>query len=504
MNVPSDIPGRSFAIYSCERVVHYKNAREQVVEENDTLDDSDKKDQSAGLTQRAARYFGETGHDTARVGQADTFSGDLSETHGFSSLFGQLESRCTSPQDGDSDMNETELRTSNDTSFDTGLVGCASIFDALIKQPTQLSDSGTGDRNQSEMVSRGEFSNFREADPYAPSHDQMTQSCENWTPPLQIQMVDHQGHELEIRSGVVIPFGRPTTSQENKRTGFSLPGFDVATLASSHSQALAVEAGSLQLSSSESIQRRQTLAQSDLTEQRIWPPAKDEEVKITESDSNHAAASRPSVSDVQNKHQQSQFYLPDSMQISGVVPSHLAPIGSPTYQISENMRQSVGIFQSHLSDDMGSAKTLLIKLQPEGLGEVQLSFRFRGGKAHVHLSSSQSATRDILQLDTSSLISEIRKIAPSLELVDLSFSVKSGDAENRRRDNDAGMEGRFNSQWNEDRGDGGLGKNAGGKAQDWSTASSSKQSNGLEMVESGRPNAGLLSNHRIIGDAIYL
>jgi Flagellar hook-length control protein FliK len=519
MKIPCDIPGRSLATHSHERVGRTPDLHERVGGESDTIGDQNNGKQSSCRVQRAATNSYEANDGASCLNGIDASDGSQSKTQCFSSFFRRMESRCKAIVDGEADTNEAEHENSNASSFGRGEGICANIFSVLIAEPMRSIQSDCIEEPDSKLIPAASSNSLSED--YSvqwcqTSQDRETQGSQRLVRLPMTHVAGNEKPEKSTSSAVVIPFVGAAAERSKEQLGIaqeravqSLSESDIGNWSALQSGTQAAGGGSLYPSTPENLRYTKFQRQVDLQDELDDPGARDIGNGIGKYDGKDSVPNLSTISEFRTEFQVVQSDLAAPSQMSAEPSSHGASMTSPTHQISESIRRSVGSFPTAQFDHAGGAKTLHVKLQPDGLGEVQLSFRFRGDKAKIHLSSSKAATRDILQLDSGSLIAEIKKIAPSLELVDVSFSVNAGEFENGRYDSFAGVEDTLNSKWTDGLaasgfGAGGLGKNTGENAQGWPVAPSPKQTNDPEMGENGMANVVLRSNSRGVGDAIYL
>jgi hypothetical protein len=482
MNVISNVPSRPIAGYSSEQCGHASGSCNRAVGDGEKQFEQGCNEHSPRAVLRASRGAAQTGDEA----QVHVFEKSGEAVPRFSSLFGQIQSRCNP------DLSENQTSDANQWKDDMGEAahGSTGLFDVLLQPPFIPTDSCSARSFGSHLATSENDRNCRAScfeQPIETWDGEATQLSRSFMQQSKAKMNGNRKLEPDSPRGVLIPFVSPTAARSTSRfegrstavANFRLP--DVRKR-----EQIAVQA-----------EQERQLSFYDTAFSEV-------ETEISKIERQASTPGYPTDREFQAGDNFRQHNVSELVHISGNAFPNQASVDSPTKQIIDNIRQSLGHLYTAVPNDTGNFKTLHVKLQPEGLGEVELSFKFRGGKTHVHVSSSEATTRDILQLDASRLIDEIRKVSPSLELAGLSFSVKREDVESGKYEKLPSAGSTFNSQSGGAFGGGASGGNAGENAPGRFAAASSKKTNDPEMIENARPNVRLRSDHRNSGDSVYL
>ena len=97
-------------------------------------------------------------------------------------------------------------------------------------------------------------------------------------------------------------------------------------------------------------------------------------------------------------------------------------VPTPSEQIYTALSQSVAK-PSLYNAPSNAMKTLLIRLQPEGLGQLEIALKSKNGILKVHLTAAHDDALRAIQKDSDELKKSLSAISSSIDHVDLSFSV---------------------------------------------------------------------------------
>jgi Flagellar hook-length control protein FliK len=518
MNVPTNASVVPFAVHLRERRSQPTGWNKQFGELDCTSDNPEVEFQSSGRHPNTVSKSGKRSHEIGRSNQPECSDEMGSEPQKFSSLFEEMESKCEmQPAFPIQDPCNAFEDTDGDEAFlsvAAGKQGHSNVFEALIHYPILLANvselqnwnmnSGL-DCNEGgtveNVVARGQHA-AQPLNPHFPSKP-------------QLHVVGSDMVEPRSLTGLVISFDGVVIAKADERnppemvSAASLLSETIDTAAGTSTLNVVMKDAEIVHASSnvnkrDEMNKRDEAAQSQpITLSRAAGPTV-EKPKLKPP--GHGQRETGSEVSAHAKYQSEANLKQTNMAATSPVYS-LVPLDGPhpksaAQQIVENIKQSAAEFGQiapGLPEAGGSTKTLHVKLQPEGLGEVQVELKFYGGKVHIHLTSDQDATRDILQSDSTDLISEIRKVAPTFEMVDVSFSAIARDEPKSER---AGFHG---SGELHDAHLGGAPNENTSESPLWRRSPQpSSNSKMLEARDDGTSKIGRRSVRRDNGDAIYL
>ncbi len=143
--------------------------------------------------------------------------------------------------------------------------------------------------------------------------------------------------------------------------------------------------------------------------------------------------------------------------ISSVQPS-VGQVHTTSISRQINTMVTEGLAQAEFTDrSANAAKTLSVRLQPEGLGQLDITLKSKDGKLKIHLLAEREDTLIAIRADSDLLKAAIAKGEQGYEHVELSFAVssrKSGDTEGSQQGPASGAASGDNHAYSGGRNDG--------------------------------------------------
>ena len=174
------------------------------------------------------------------------------------------------------------------------------------------------------------------------------------------------------------------------------------------------------------------------------------------------------------------------------------PVASVANQVNSAVSRMMTTATS-IDTPNGLVKTLLLRLQPEGLGQLEIALRSKNGVLKVHLAAASDEALNAIQQGSDELQKSLSLLTGSAGQVEIAFSLSDQDTSNRHTTGGSLESGFAQSQTQGEMGNAGeAGDHANG-----SNSSRSQQADGLSLPDGRQSNVDTQTASSISGD-VYL
>ena len=187
--------------------------------------------------------------------------------------------------------------------------------------------------------------------------------------------------------------------------------------------------------------------------------------------------------------------LPNQLSNENALQQQHSWLGPPVVASQHPLRQGVGpsvptqitdvvsraLAQPEFIDpSAGVEKNLSIRLQTEGLGQIDITLISKDGKLNVHLSAEREDTLRAIQLDSDQLKTAISMGDKKFDQIDLSFAISNEKGSDQQIEHQAGADG-FSGHYTQ--------ANAGGSKNEKENTKSSQHSESQQLPDRAPPHA---------------